>query len=227
MQKPLSACWNEAVSKYVMLSCPSCVNLSSLSWEKFPSVISWRERALSHGNAAIHTLAVCILTVCSANSQMSLSSFGNFSASGAATLRVPDCSSALGLYVPSVCLFFFTTQKSQPRTAKTMTRTPRVTVGATIAAMLGPCKQRKTRQLPLRWQWSYLLDTRKVLHSQTGWQKWCQLEQWYSLKREQQHQALFSKNADYFKSNYHSLSVVVTYMCACDSYALETCLRGL
>lgn len=69
---------------------------------------------------------------------MSLSSFGSFSASGAATLRTPDCSSALGLYVPSVCLFFFTTQNSQARTAKTMARTPKVTVGATIAAMFGP-----------------------------------------------------------------------------------------
>ncbi|KAG7243459.1 hypothetical protein INR49_011015 [Caranx melampygus] len=64
------------------------------------------------------------------------------SASGAATLLAPDCSSALGLYVPSVCLFFFTTQKSQPRTASTMASTPRVTVGATMAAMLGPCNQK-------------------------------------------------------------------------------------
>lgn len=69
---------------------------------------------------------------------MSLSSFGNLSASGVTTLLAPDCSSALGLYVPSVCLFFFTTQRSQARTARTMTRTPRMTVGATIAAMLGP-----------------------------------------------------------------------------------------
>lgn len=69
---------------------------------------------------------------------MSLSSFGNFRTSGAATPRAPDCSSALGLYVPSVCLLFFTTQKSQPSTANTMARTPSVTVGATMAAMLGP-----------------------------------------------------------------------------------------
>lgn len=69
---------------------------------------------------------------------MSLSSLGSFSASSAATLRAPDCSSALGMYVPSVCLFFLTTQKSQPRTARIMTKTPTVTVGATMAAMLGP-----------------------------------------------------------------------------------------
>lgn len=71
--------------------------------------------------------------------QMSLSSFGNFSASGAAMQLAPDCSSALGLYVPSVCLFFFTTQRSQARTADAMATTPRTTVGATIAAMLSPC----------------------------------------------------------------------------------------
>lgn len=78
--------------------------------------------------------------------QMSLSSFGNFSASGAVTLRAPDCSSALGLYVPSVCLFFFTTQNSQTRKAETKTSTPRVTVGATMAAMLGPCKQKNSQR---------------------------------------------------------------------------------
>lgn len=95
---------------------------------------------------------------------MSLSSFGNFSMSGAATLRVPDCSSALGLYVPSVCLFFFTTQKSQPRTAKTMARTPRVTVGATIAAMFGPCRQKNASGglLKLDTSWCDLFNMIKV-----------------------------------------------------------------
>lgn len=73
--------------------------------------------------------------------QMSLSSFGNFRASGAAVQLVPDCSSALGLYVPSVCLFFLTTKKSQARTARAMTTTATVTVGATIAAMLIPWKR--------------------------------------------------------------------------------------
>jgi len=77
---------------------------------------------------------------------MSLSSFGNFRASGAAMPHAPDCSSALGLYVPSVCLLFFTTQRSQPSTANTMARTPSVTVGATIAAMLGACKWKVTGQ---------------------------------------------------------------------------------
>lgn len=95
-------------------------------------------------------------------SQMSLSSLGNFSASGAATLQAPDCSSALGLYVPSVCLFFFTTQNSQARTAKTMARTPRMTVGATIAAMLGPykCKQNQivANLIILFTLWWYLLQ---------------------------------------------------------------------
>lgn len=98
---------------------------------------------------------------------MSLSSFGNFSASGAATLLAPDCSSALGLYVPSVCLFFFTTQKSQARTASTMATTPRVTMGATIAAMLGPCKQKDTGQLvnlvKLDNLWCYLVSRSKTL----------------------------------------------------------------
>ena len=92
-------------------------------------------------------------TFASTTSQMSLSSFGNFSASGAATLRTPDCSSALGLYVPSVCLFFFTTQNSQHRTAKTMTKTPKMTVGATIAAMLVACKWKNAGQ------WSVFGDT--------------------------------------------------------------------
>lgn len=69
-------------------------------------------------------------------SQMSLSSFGSFSASGVVTLRAPDCSSALGLYVPSVCLFFFTTQKSHKKTPTAIATTTTETIGATIAAML-------------------------------------------------------------------------------------------
>ncbi len=85
---------------------------------------------------------------------MSLSSFGNFRASGGTTLLTPDCSSALGLYVPSVCLFFFTTQRSQARTARTMTRTPRMTVGATIAATFGPYKWKNTGQGSAWWHWA-------------------------------------------------------------------------
>lgn len=95
-------------------------------------------RASSHRKAAMQVFAAWVLTGCSAKPQMSLSSFGNFSASGAATLRAPDCSSALGLYVPSVCLFFLTTQNNQTRKAETIASTPKVTVGATMAAMLGP-----------------------------------------------------------------------------------------
>lgn len=98
-------------------------------------------RASSHRKAAVQVFAACVLTRCSTKPQMSLSSFGNFSASGAAMLRAPDCSSALGLYVPSVCLFFLTTQNNQTRKAETIASTPKVTVGATMAAMLGPCKQ--------------------------------------------------------------------------------------
>ena len=79
---------------------------------------------------------------CLRSSQMSLSSFSSFSTSGATMLLASDCSSALGLYVPSVCLFFFT------RTAATTATTPKMTVGATIAAMLTPCKwtKKKTKQ---------------------------------------------------------------------------------
>lgn len=69
---------------------------------------------------------------------ISRSSFGSFSACVAATQLTPDCSSALGRYVPSVCLFFFTTQKSHARTAEAITRTTRITVGTTMATMLGP-----------------------------------------------------------------------------------------
>lgn len=107
----------------------------------FLPLIGSKARASSHRNTAMQA-ALCpfrgFAETQGSKSQMSLSSFGSFSASGAATLRTPDCSSALGLYVPSVCLFFFTTQNSQARTAKTMARTPKVTVGATIAAMFGP-----------------------------------------------------------------------------------------
>lgn len=92
----------------------------------------------SHRKAAVQVFAACVLTRCSTKPQMSLSSFGNFSASGAAMLHAPDCSSALGLYVPSVCLFFLTTQNNQTRKAETIASTPKVTVGATMAAMLGP-----------------------------------------------------------------------------------------
>lgn len=69
---------------------------------------------------------------------MSLSSLGSLSASGVSTLLAPVCSSALGWYVPSVCLFFLTTQKSHTSTADAMASSPSITVGATIAAMLGP-----------------------------------------------------------------------------------------
>lgn len=100
---------------------------------------------MSAWNCSITTLlplADLLKGICSNDDiYMSLSSFGNFRASGAAVQLVPDCSSALGLYVPSVCLFFFTTKNSQARTARTMARTPRVTVGATIAAMLVPWKR--------------------------------------------------------------------------------------
>lgn len=95
---------------------------------------------------------------------MSRSSFGNFRASGTAVQPVPDCSSALGLYVPSVCLFFFTTKKSHARTAKTMARTPRVTVGATIAAMLTP------------WKWP--IKEKKEIIFQYGDNKWFQI--WFT-----------------------------------------------
>lgn len=112
------------------------------TWRNFPFADQLKRRELRHtGTLPCRKPSVFsrfLQKHQAPKSQMSLSSFGNFSASGAATLRTPDCSSALGLYVPSVCLFFFTTQNSQARTAKTMARTPRVTVGATIAAMLGP-----------------------------------------------------------------------------------------
>ncbi len=70
--------------------------------------------------------------------QISLSSLGNFRASGVSTLRVPDCSSELGRYVPSVCLFFFTTQSRNTRTAVKIASSPKTTVGTTIATILGP-----------------------------------------------------------------------------------------
>lgn len=108
---------------------------------------------------------------------MSRSSFGSFSACVAATQLTPDCSSALGWYVPSVCLFFFTTQKSHARTAKAITRTTRITVGTTMATMLGPCKWEKYKVLihvVTLDAFEYdLLATVEVCHSRcrhwTGW----------------------------------------------------------
>lgn len=119
----------------VLLKCsPSWYNVSNLS----ACLLSNQERFISFRRR---------IAPPSTTYQMSLSSFGSFSASGAATPRAPDCSSELGRYVPSVCLFFLTTQKSQqPTAARTMARTPRMTVGATIAAMLVPCKWRQAGQ---------------------------------------------------------------------------------
>lgn len=70
--------------------------------------------------------------------QISLSSLGSLRASGASTLLAPVCSSALGRYVPSVCLFFFTTQKRNTRTAVKIANNPSTTVGTTMATILGP-----------------------------------------------------------------------------------------
>lgn len=81
-----------------------------------------------------HVLLVSHKPVC----QISLSSLGNFRASGVSTLRVPDCSSALGRYVPSVCLFFFTTQNRYTRTAVKIASSPTTTDGTTMATILGP-----------------------------------------------------------------------------------------
>lgn len=122
--------------------------------QTFLSLIRSWWRASSHSARSLCFLSGVFV---SARSQMSLSSFGSFSASGATTLLAPDCSSALGLYVPSVCLFFFTTQKSQARTAATMIRTPKMTVGATIAAMLTPCKWEKYRTMMERLDGIYSL----------------------------------------------------------------------
>lgn len=122
--------------------------------QTFLSLIRSWWRASSHSARSLCFLSGVFV---STRSQMSLSSFGSFSASGATTLLAPDCSSALGLYVPSVCLFFFTTQKSQARTAATMIRTPKMTVGATIAAMLTPCKWKKYRTMMERLDGIYSL----------------------------------------------------------------------
>lgn len=127
MQEPFSACW-ETWGYFSFFGLLKGESLANVSLQDF-----------------VQTLSTSF--------QISLSSFGNFSASGAATQLTPDCSSALGLYVPSVCLFFFTTQKSQARTAKTMARTPRMTVGATIAAMSGPCKWKNTRRWSIWGHW--------------------------------------------------------------------------
>lgn len=113
---------------------------------------------------------------------ISRSSFGNFSACGAVTQLTPDCSSALGRYVPSVCLFFFTTQKSHTRTAEAIARTTRMTVGTTMATMLGPCKWEKYKvltHLVTLDAFEYdLLVTVKVCHSRCHhWAGW-NLLQW-------------------------------------------------
>lgn len=68
---------------------------------------------------------------------MRRSSLGSLRASGAWTLRAPDCSSLLGRYVPSVCLLFFTRSTTATATPASSSR-PRITVGATMAGMLGP-----------------------------------------------------------------------------------------
>lgn len=81
-----------------------------------------------------HVQLVSYKPVC----QISLSSLGSLRASGVSTLRVPVCSSALGRYVPSVCLFFFTTQNTYSRIAVKIANTPRSTVGTTMATILGP-----------------------------------------------------------------------------------------
>lgn len=81
-----------------------------------------------------HVLLVSYKPVC----QISLSSLGSLRASGVSTPRVPVCSSELGRYVPSVCLFFFTTQNRNTRIAVKIVNAPRTTVGTTMATILGP-----------------------------------------------------------------------------------------
>lgn len=120
---------------FLRLSCRKLFSAFWETWATFPLIDQLRgEREPRHADAR------SLRPRSAQNCQMSLSSFGNLSASGATTLLAPDCSSALGLYVPSVCLFFFTTQRSQATTARTMARTPRMTVGTTIATILVGCK---------------------------------------------------------------------------------------